>query len=274
MFPLPFTATEYGAAIVAEVVSIELMLWTLVAPAVIGVIFSIFIYQTTRKVSALYLLLASIVFACWSYFDFITWGAPAKAIMFSWSLLDIFSTLFCILGFWFLYAFVTKKDVPFGLKLISLVAFIPPAIYTLMSWNMSTYSNAYIEALENDLTANLAIVIQSLIMLSAILFSAHMYKKSTNSKEKTKIALAGLGVFLFIFFFVISYTIVNLLLQYTVLSSITIYSFEFYSLLGMPFLVGFLGYLIAKYEAFDMKLTKSIGLIVILMFLLFVNIFI
>ncbi|MDD5152995.1 MAG: hypothetical protein PHS95_03365, partial [Candidatus Pacebacteria bacterium] len=80
--------------------------------------------------------------------------------------------------------------------------------------------------------------------------------------------------FLFTFFF--SYAIVNFVIAinlWNLASTSYIYNLSPYAVLGMPILLAFLGYLIAKYQAFDIRLIKSIVLIVTLMILLFVGLF-
>jgi hypothetical protein len=271
IFPIPFTATEYGAAIVAEVASTPLLVWSHIVTAVIGIIFALFIYHQTKKLSSFYLLLSALCFAIWAYFDLITWGAPQEAMMFLWSLLDIFSVLFSLFAYWFLYAFIKGTDLPFKHKVLSLALVVPVYIYTLTSWNMSAYSNTEINALESDITANASLVIEGIFIMFMIALIIHTLRTSRDATQKKKAVLGGIGAILLVSIFVLSFVIANTMLILEVGPANEAYNVGNYALFGMPLLAGLLGYLVAKYQAFDLKLTKTVGMVVLLVLLLFLS---
>jgi hypothetical protein len=273
-FPLPFTATEYGASIVSEVISVNMLLWSHLFTAAIGIVFAYFIYRHTKKLSAFYLLLISILFALWSYFELITWGAPAKDMMFTWSVLDVFSIIFMVLTFWFYFALVKGSDMSPRYKIMTLIPTIPIFVYTLMSWNLNTYSNTEINAVESSLTTNYSDITGLLFFLVIIIYAIGAYRKTKDFTTRKKIVLGALGVSVFLGIFVFSFIVTNAMLTFGIGTENDAYAVGSYSLFGMPFLVGILGYLIAKYQAFDLKLTRSIGYILLLMLLLFISIFI
>ena len=275
MFPLPFTATEYGTYIVEQVISTELLIWSHIPTAIIGIVFAFVLYRLTKKLSALYLLFLTVTFAIWSYLELITWGAPQEDIMFTWSVLDIFGILFTIFTYWFLYVFVKGTDVSFWQKLVSLTAIIPVYVYTYLGTNLNVYYNPEIIAIESNLTVNILLVEQFIFLFVIILFTLNESRKAQNASERNRIFLGGLGASLFLFIFAFSYLITNISLLFginTVLNES--YVAGVYALFGMPFLVGFMSYLIAKYQAFDLKLTNSICFILLLMLILLLSIFI
>jgi hypothetical protein len=274
LFPIPFSATEYGAAITAEVATSKLLIWSHIPTAAIGVLFALFIFYQTRKISAFYLLVTTICFAVWSYFELITWGAPQEASMFTWSLLDVFSVMFNVFTFWFLYSFIRGKDLPFTLKLITLIPIIPVYIYTIASMNIQTYFVQEINAIESVFAANYALLVESVFLITIIVFTIYSFRTAQSHNQKNMILLGGAATGVFLLFFVFSFIITNTLLFLGIGTENEAYTYGLYSLFGMPFMVGFLGYLIAKYQAFDLKLTKMIGLVVLWMMLLFLSIFI
>ena len=94
--------------------------------------------------------------------------------------------------------------------------------------------------------------------------------------KKKKIVLAGVGVVAFLFAYFFIYAIVNFIITTNLWNlALTgyVYIISPYAIFGMPILLAFLGYLIAKYQAFDVKLIKSIAYMVILMVLLFIGLF-
>jgi hypothetical protein len=272
--PIPFlTSTSYGLDILAKQISIELLAWSHIAPALFGIAFSIFLYKQSKKLSAFYLLLLSSAFAIWSYLDLNSWSGSVNGLMFTWSILDMFSILFTIFTLWFLYAFLTEKDLPPLYKWLSVTPALPPVLYTLFGLNLNTYYAPEQVALEANATLFYIPLTQTIFLFIIILLGILSFRKSKKTNTKRKIFFGTIGASLFISIFITFFLITNVYLYFFTYSSY-VYNISVYALFGMPFLIAFLGYLIAKYQAFDLKLSKSIGLIVVLMGLLFLNIFI
>ncbi len=89
--------------------------------------------------------------------------------------------------------------------------------------------------------------------------------QQTLYQRRKQILLATAGVSLFLlFFFGISF-FVSLLVSYTTVADP--YSYEIYGLFGMPILLMFLGFLIVKYKAFDVRMFGAQALIITLFLL-------
>jgi hypothetical protein len=272
--PLPFTSDTYGMTVLQNQISLEMLFWGHIGPALITIAFSYFIWRHTKKLSAFYLFLASLALAAWSYCDLVTWSADGPHLMFTWSIMDLLNVLFFIFSLWFLYVFITQKDVPTSLKVVSLAPILFVAYYTVASIHLHTYFRSAIIALENDTMALGFMLSQVLVMAIITIYLIVIYIQTSDRALRLRILLGGLGVMISLSVFSFSFLITNTLLYFSIGSAGEAYNMSVYSLFGMPLLVAFLGYLIAKYQAFDLKLTRSIGYIVILMGLLFVSIFI
>lgn len=274
MFPLPFVAPEYGNVILEQQLSSKLLAFSHLPTIIISLVFAIFLYRQTKKLSSLYLLLLVVTFSVWSYLDLVAWTGTARAIMFTWSVLDIYNMLFVILTYWFLYAFVKGTDVPLWQKLVSCVFLIPSVVYTVLSTNLNTFYNPTMYAYENDYVALYASSVGILFFFVIAVFTLVEYRKASAPTEKQKILLGGLGTGIFLSIFALSFLVTNLMLYLDIGTVEEAYNITVYALFGMPIFVGLLSYLIAKYQAFDLKVIKSIQYIFILVVLLFVTVFI
>ena len=258
-------------------ISIPFLLYTHLVPIVVAIAFGAFLLFKTKKLSAFYLLLVCVSFSMYALFDLMAWTPNDKVIMFSWSIFDIFSTGFFILSYWFLYEFVKERDLPMWQKVLTSCALIPTLVITAMNINMDTLLQTTIIPNENQLVTNYNSILEILFIILIVAFTVAQYRKAIDVVNKNKIVLAGVGVvvFLFIFFFVFAVTnfIISINL-WNLASTSYVYNISPYAILGMPVLLAFLGYLIAKYQAFDMKLIKSVVYMVALMIILFIGLFV
>lgn len=265
--------SQYGWSTISLQISIDLLAWSHIAPALFGIIFSLFLYRQTKKLSAVYLLLLSFSFALWSYLDLVTWVGRSTEIMYTWSIMDIFAGLFTIFAYWFLYTFINGKDVPVVHKVVSMLFLVPIFLYVILGLNFDTYYAP--EQIADEASAILFYLptMQTLFLLAIIVSTIRARHNTSDITLRRKALFGGIGTGLFVSAFIVFFLIANVYL-YLDTDDFQVYNITVYSLFGMPFLMGFLGYLVAKYQAFDLKLTKSIGLVVVLILLLFINIFI
>jgi signal transduction histidine kinase len=91
------------------------------------------------------------------------------------------------------------------------------------------------------------------------MISVSFYRKCNSKDEKRRVILSAIGVISFLIFFFSSTFIVSLLADSD--SSLYVYNYEIYGLFGMPILLMYLGYLIVKYRAFNLKIFTTQGLI-------------
>jgi len=270
--------STYGWNVVTQQISFSFLSYSYLGASILAIAFGTFLAVKTKKLSSFYLFLLCISFATFSLLDYSLW-IPLKSLsptMFSWSVESIFSIGFFILSYWFLYSFVKEHDLPMWQKVLSVTALVPTLVITAMNINLSAFSATTDVAIENANIPNYHSLLELFFVLLIIIFTVVQYRKATDALSKKKIALAGAGVVAFLFVFLFTYVVMNFILAinlWNLASTTYAYNISVYSVLGMPILLGFLGYLIAKYQAFDVRLIKSIAYMVILMVLLFVGLF-
>ncbi|MDD5153010.1 MAG: hypothetical protein PHS95_03450 [Candidatus Pacebacteria bacterium] len=268
--------SPYFWNIVVRQISISFLVYSMLVPAVLAVAFGSFLYIKTRKLSSFYLLLLSLFFALYAILDLLTWFPNAPIALGTWSFLDIFSVSFFILSYWFLYSFIKDHDLPLWQKVLTGCALLPTLVITARSINIDTFSAPQVSSLENLSVTNYNSILFLTIILLVVIFSIREYVVAIDFVNKKKIALAGAGVTIFLFVFCINLVVSNFIIAIDLWglgSNAYVYTIDLYSLFGMPILLGLLGYLIAKYQAFDIRLIKSIVLMVVLMAILFAGMF-
>ena len=262
--------------VVVNQISVSFLVYSLTIPALIAPAFGVFLYLKTKKLSSFYLLLLCIVFSTYAILDLGSWFPNPAISLGTWSVLDIFSTSFFILSFWFLYTFVKERDLPMWLKVLTASALVPTLVITASSINLNLFFGPSVSGLENQSVTNYNSILDFFFIFVVMVFSAVEYFKAKDPLSKKKMALSGIGIVVFLFVFCIVLTISNFIIAINFLglgANAYVYTIDLYSLFGMPIFLTFLGYLIAKYQVFDIKLIKSVAYMVALMVLLFVGLF-
>ena len=268
--------SPYFLAVVVNQIKISFLVSSMAIPAVLAIAFGTFLYLKTKKLSSFYLFLLCLSFSIYAILDLGTWFPNAPIVMATWSILDIFSISFFILSYWFLYVFIKDHDIPFWQKVLTSAIIAPALVIIARGINLNTFSAPAVTGLENQSITNYNSVIFLLFILLIVVFSVREYIRTTDSINKKKIALAGVGVTIFLFIFFIILVGENIIVAtnlWGLASNAYVYQIDLYTLFGMPILLAFIGYLIAKYQAFDIKLIKSVVYMVILMILLFIGLF-
>lgn len=181
--------------------------------------------------------------------------------MFFWSLLPILDVLILFFSFYFIFSFITKKDLRIWNKLLFLILFFPVILFVPTSWNITNFKIEDCIATENILFINYYVVFWGLITListSIFLIKQFVYRK----KERTEVILTGVGILLFLFSFFTTSYLSSILGDYNNSNNI-----EQYGLFGMPVFMAFLAYLIVKFKAFNIKLLGAQALVAALVIL-------
>jgi len=246
-------------------ISIGLLLYAHLPAAIISLFFGGYLLYKTKKLESVTLFIVCVSFSIWCFLSISTWFAflGSSNTMFTWSLIDVFALAMFFFSYYFLYSFITKNDLPMWQKVIGVGILLPTIIWTFLGSNLTAFNGNYCEAIENEFVVAYPYYAEAIYLLSVIILTIVEYRKITNKTDKREILLAGLGVSIFLFFFCSATLLVNILVNNDLLSGYA-YNFEIYGLFGMPLLLIFLGYLVVKYKAFDLKVFTSQALVVIL----------
>ncbi len=231
-----------------------LLIYAHIPTAFIALLFGIYLLSKSRSLSSSTLFIVCVSFAVWCLLDISTWFSflGAENTMFTWSLLDFISLIFFFFSYYFLYTFTTGKDLPIWQKILGLCVLLPTAITTLLGLNLTSFDANTCEAVENELVTNYLFYAEAIFLAVVIIFTIGQYRRAPDPVAKRETLLAGIGVSLFLLFFFLAGLAASILINYENLAGYA-YNFEIYGLFGMPVLLIYLGYLIVRYHAFDLR---------------------
>ena len=266
--PLSLIHISYCYDYLLHQISLGLLLYSHIPTALIALLFGGFVLWQTRRLSSVLLALVCAAFAAWCFVDIGSWFAflGAGPMMFMWGLTDFLSLIFFAFTYYFLYSFVTERDLPVWQKLGGLLILAPSFYWTFTGLNLTGYGAVACEAFEYGIATSYVTYARLAFLGAAILFTIVTYVRSKDWEAKEKVALAGIGVSLFLFaFFLFSYLanldVVLSIYQYA-------YNIEIYGLFGMPIFLAYFGYLIVRYHAFNIKMFGAQALVAALVVVL------
>jgi signal transduction histidine kinase len=263
-----FINIQYCYNYLIDQIPVGLLLYSHIPTAIVALLFGGYVLFKVRKLPSITLFIVCLSFAAWCLFDLISWFAylGSDMTMFSWSLVDLFAVIFFFFSYYFLYSFISKDDLPIWQKIMGFCIMLPTAVWTFLGSNLVSYDGNTCASIEADWVTKYPYFIEGIFIVLSLVFVIRMYKKTTEKKVKREVLLAGAGVITFLTFFFSSTLLVNLLISGD--ASLYVYNFEIYGLFGMPVLLAFLGYLVVKYQAFDLKALAAQALVAALLVLI------
>src|SRR3989338_1377781 len=183
-------------------------------------------YKTRKSKIGISLLIVSILFSTWCIFDLILWATNRPDIvMFFWSLQILVEPLVYLMCFYLVYR----------------------------------------TAIEGFIAQYFTYIIESIFILSIVVFTAFEVKKISNVSRRKEIIIFGLGILLFLIAFSSGNIIGSFTENWTLAQA---------GLIGMPVFIGFLAYLIVRFHTFNIKLIATQALVFALGFLVIAILFI
>jgi signal transduction histidine kinase len=231
---------------------------------IVTLLLTIFIFKAKSKLlSAKILLALGTSFSLLAFVDILLWTRPnVNEVMFFWSFwLALFIVIFS-LSFYFLYTFITSKDLPLWLKGIFITLIVGVEMLSITPLNLTAYDYTYCEGLENITTINGVFFIGLIIFLGTAIFSSYqlyIIKKKTGAINRAYV-YAAIGVLLFQAMFILS-TYTASILNLTSISESRIFEVEQYGYIGMTLFMCFLTFIIVRFNAFNIKLAGAQALV-------------
>ena len=263
---LNFFDVQYCYTYLIDQIPVGLLLYSHIPTALVALLFGFFVFFKSRSRVSLALLVVCVSFAMWVFFDLISWFDLSAAItMYVWSLLFLSGLILFIFSYYFLYTFIKEKDLPIWQKILGIALLLPMILWTFFGSSLLSYDGNSCIAIENNFVTTYYYCAQALLLLFSIIFVVVEYFRAKESVVKKRIILVGIGVIIFLLFFFSSTLLVSLLGESD--ASSYVYNFEIYGLFGMPVLLIFLGYLIVKFKAFNVRLIGAQALVVTLVVL-------
>jgi signal transduction histidine kinase len=231
----------------------SLLYYSHIATAMVALAFSAFAFWKNRSLATVLLLGISISFTLWNIVDLILWiSVDGQKIMAFWSAVYLLQTLILAFTWYFSRVFIEGKDIVLRLKLTMALLLLPLIVLMPTTWNLSGFDAVNCEAKQGVLVQYFYFF-QVVVLLWIFIYLISKYQFVTSPAEKKKVGIFGIGIFLFLVSFSWGNVFGSLTLQW---------GLEQYGLFGMPVFIGFLSFLIVRYQAFDMKLLGSQALVV------------
>lgn len=195
------------------------------------------------------LLLISILFSFWSFFDLILWATNRPdVVMFFWSLQILFEPLVYLVCFYLIFLFTKNKDLSFKGKSILLLLYAPVVLFLWSNYNLLGVNLADCTAIEGFIAQYFTYILELILILSIIFLTIFESRKPDNLQRKKEIIIFGIGVILFLFAFSSGNIIGSFTENWTLAQA---------GLIGMPIFIGFLAYLIVRFKTFNIKLIAT-----------------
>lgn len=245
---------------------LSILYYSHIPTIILSFVFGLFVLIKGEKslLSKIFFAL-SFLFVSWSILDLFTWLSSNSAIiMFTWSITALVEPLLFIVSLYFVYVFAKKEDISLKYKILIGVLLIPLIAMIPTRFNLSGFNAPDCYSLENNYVSYYKYFIELVASFVIIVFSLVQIKKAERiSRRPLIILLVGTILFLFSFFIAV------FLGQYLIDSGyIKGYTFEIYGLFGTTIFMGFMGYLIVQFKAFNIKLLKAQALMVTLAILI------
>ena len=242
--------------VLSQTLPLSLVYYSHIPTTIIPLLLSLFVFIRNRGLASKILLVIGVVFSLWSVFDLVTWTSfDTRKTMLSWSLLGLTYDLIYVLSLYFWYVFVDKKDISFRMKIIFGILLFPVLFLTPTIFNLEGFRVASCEAIEGFWFTNYYHLLGGVVLLWIFVLAIHRYRRVIGHEEKQQIFLFSLGIELFLAAFFLAGYISSLLDNFLIL---------IYGLFGMPVFMGFLAYLIVRYQAFNIKVIATQALVVTL----------
>jgi len=236
-----------------------LLYYSHISTALVALTLSFFVFLKNKKLlTANILLFMAIFFSFWSVMDIILWVVyDSRKIMFFWSIINIFELLVSVSTLYFAYAFLEKKDVSLKIKFFIALLLTPFILLISTRYNLPQFIVDSCEANQGQLL-NYFYFLEAFFSLWLVIYLVAKIIKNGGFEKKQTIFFS-IGIILFSS----SFSWVN------IIGSITDnWEILQYGLFGMPLFLGFLAYLIVKYEAFNIRLIGSQALVATLIILI------
>ncbi len=240
----------------------ELLYYSHISSAIIAILVGSFIFFNGRQFLANKLLfLITITFFLWVSSNLIAWtNIDSGLILVVWMSFEVFSALLSILCIYFIYVFLNKKDVTFKLKLIFLALLSPVLIFAPTVLNLTGFNLTACDAFEFEkLPFKLYYTFLGAVAMVWIFVLLYRSYKVAKPDFKKQILLMGIGIESFLFFF---FTITFLTSYLTSVGVFADSRLEMYGLFGMTIFMAMIGFMMVKFNTFNVKLIATQALII------------
>ncbi|NTW30486.1 MAG: HAMP domain-containing histidine kinase [Candidatus Moranbacteria bacterium] len=187
-----------------------------------------------------------IVFFLWAAADLATWvNVDARIVAFLWSLFGILNTLLFFLSLYFYLVFIRgDRDISFRTKIFLSVLSVPVLVLAPTVFNVASFNIVSCEAGENSWYENYYYFMGAVAFICVMISTFRVDQSGTyDERQKSRFMSLGIGLFLLLFF-----------LTGYIAAMLNSFVMEQYGLFGMTIFLIFLGFLIAKFQVFNIRM--------------------
>ena len=244
----------------------KLLYYSHVPTAIIALLFGFFVFFKNRTLVSKILLAIAIIFSLWLFSSLIVWtNIDSSLIMFAWSLFGILYALIYVLSLYLVYVFIEKKDLFLKGKLLLILLLMPIIFFAPSVINLEQFDLIDCEAKEGIYYTFFYYSVGLLILFWIVSFAISRYRREIERDSRKQIILFTVGIELFLLSFFLSGFLASYLVEKGIIRD---FGIEQYGLFGMTVFIGFLAYLIVKFNAFHIKLLGAQALVITLIILI------
>lgn len=240
-----------------------LIYYSHLVPLIISLILVIFIFKSSYKLLASKILFITILLLCfWIFADLIIWATNnPKVTMFLWSLVNMIEPIIYAGILYFLYVFVSQKDMNFYKKLLLILLLIPTILLTSTHFSLLGYdlTNCDRDAIEGPLVYYNYLV-EIFLIFWILFFATKRFFSAKDQESKQKILYVTLGALGFLIAFAFGNIIGSLFDAYSI-GGDNSWAIGQYGLFGVPIFLGYLTYMIVRFRIFNIKLIATQALV-------------
>jgi len=240
-----------------------LIYYSHLVPLIISLILGLFVFKASYK-----LLISKVFFITilllgfWIFSDSILWATNnPKVTMFLWSLINMVEPIIYAGVLYFLYLFIDQKDISFHKKLFLVILLLPTIFLTPTNLSLSGFdlTNCYRDAVEGPLIYY-NYLIETLLIFWILFFTIRKFLSTKDKNSKRKILYVTSGSLGFLIAFAFGNVIGSLFDSYGIAGDYS-WTVGQYGILGVPIFLGFLTFMIVKFQTFNIKLLATQALV-------------
>ncbi len=213
-----------------------------------AIIFAMALFGQRKENLSVKLFLSTIfLFTAWTVIDVLLWASNSPdLVLFYWSLQILLEILIYGMSFYFAYVFITKRDLPFSVKVAAIATMLPVVVLLPTSAFLPGIDVSYCNAVETNLVIAYTYVFEIIVSLFILGFAFRQMHISQERFKEISYFLGGIIIFLIAFS---SGNIIGSLTENWALAQV--------GLFGMPVFIAFLAYSVVRFKSFNVKLIST-----------------
>lgn len=235
----------------------SLLYYSHLPTALFAIIFGIFVFISNRQgTSNKLLLVITVLFGLLNILNLIAWvNIDSRIVIVAWLLLQIIYLSVPIATLCLYQVFVHDRGLTLLEKAICLIVIGLFSISVAFGFTMSHFNLIDCELVETTFLQIYQSVVFAFVFLLILFSFAKALKNNHKKEDRKRILIFTAGTLLFLTLLVFTWQIASI---------IDNFELEQYGLFGMVIFLAFLGYLIVRYRAFDIKMVGAQALILAL----------